>query len=60
MIGIKLIQIIKMEIMNMDIEKNEFDSEFSNVRYMSEDNVVFLTWKKFSAMIIIEIQRHLL
>ena len=31
----------------MDIEKNEFDSEFSNVKYMSEDNIVFLTWKKF-------------
>lgn len=27
--------------------KNEFDSEFCNVRYMEEDNVVFLTWKKF-------------
>ena len=33
--------------MNMDIEKNEFDSKFSNVKYMSEDNAVFLTWKKF-------------
>jgi hypothetical protein len=33
--------------MNMDIEKNEFDSEFSSVKYMSEDNIVFLTWKKF-------------
>ncbi|MCO1604539.1 hypothetical protein [Desulfosporosinus nitroreducens] len=33
--------------MNMDIEKNEFDSEFSNVKYMSEANIVFLTWKKF-------------
>lgn len=33
--------------MNIDIEKNEFDSEFSNVKYMSEDNIVFLTWKKF-------------
>jgi len=31
----------------MDIEKNEFDSEFSNVKYLSEDNIVFLTWKKF-------------
>lgn len=31
----------------MDINKNEFDSEFSNVKYMSEDNIVFLTWKKF-------------
>ena len=31
----------------MDVDKNEFDSEFSNVKYMSEDNVVFLTWKKF-------------
>ncbi len=25
----------------------EFDSEFSNVRYIEEDNVVFLQWKKF-------------
>ncbi len=25
----------------------EFDSEFCNVRYMEEDNVVFLSWKKF-------------
>ena len=31
----------------MDIEKNEFNSEFSNVKYISEDNIVFLTWKKF-------------
>ncbi|WP_218918436.1 hypothetical protein [Paenibacillus durus] len=31
----------------MAIEKNEFDSEFSHVKYMSEDNIVFLTWKKF-------------
>jgi len=28
-------------------EKNEFDSEFSNVIYMAEDNIVLLTWKKF-------------
>jgi hypothetical protein len=27
--------------------KNEFDSEFCNVRYISKDNIVFLTWKKF-------------
>jgi hypothetical protein len=33
--------------MNIDIEETEFDSEFSNVKYMSEDNIVFLTWKKF-------------
>ena len=31
----------------MDIEKDEFDSEFSNVKYMPKDNMVFLTWKKF-------------
>ena len=31
----------------MDMEKNEFNSEFSNVKYISEDNIVFLTWKKF-------------
>lgn len=27
--------------------KLEFDSEFSNVKYIEKDNVVFLTWKKF-------------
>lgn len=27
----------------MDINKNEFHSEFSNVKYMSEENIVFLT-----------------
>ena len=31
----------------MNIEKDEFDSEFSNVKYLEEDNIVFLTWKKF-------------
>jgi hypothetical protein len=31
----------------MDIKKDEFDSEFGNVKYIAEDNVVFLTWKKF-------------
>jgi len=31
----------------MSAEKNEFDSEFSNVKYIEEDNIVFLTWKKF-------------
>jgi hypothetical protein len=25
----------------------EFDSEFCNVKYIKEDNVVFLVWKKF-------------
>lgn len=29
------------------ITKNEFDSEFSNVKYIAEDNLVFLKWKKF-------------
>ncbi|RQW10674.1 hypothetical protein EH198_15040 [Paenibacillus rhizophilus] len=33
--------------MNMNVEKNEFNSEFSHVKYMPEDNIVFLTWKKF-------------
>ncbi|UZW15670.1 hypothetical protein OSC52_07570 [Clostridium pasteurianum] len=33
--------------MNIDTERNEFDSEFSNVKYILEDNIVFLTWKKF-------------
>ena len=31
----------------MNIDKNEFDSEFSNVKYMTGDNIVFLTWEKF-------------
>jgi hypothetical protein len=31
----------------MNIEKNEFDSEFCNVKYMMGDNIVFLIWKKF-------------
>lgn len=31
----------------MNIERNEFDSEFCNVKYISDDNIVFLTWKKF-------------
>jgi len=29
------------------IKINEFDSEFSNVKYMAEENIVLLTWKKF-------------
>lgn len=33
--------------MIVNIEKIEFDSEFCNVKYMPEDNIVFLTWKKF-------------
>ena len=33
--------------MNKIIVENEFDSEFSNVKYMPRDNIVFLTWKKF-------------
>jgi hypothetical protein len=37
----------RRKIMDIDIEEIEFDSEFSNVKYMSEDNIVFLTWKKF-------------
>jgi quinol monooxygenase YgiN len=28
--------------------KLEYDSEFCNVRYMENDNVVFLSWKKFA------------
>ncbi len=27
--------------------KQEFDSEFSNVKYIKDNNVIFLTWKKF-------------
>jgi hypothetical protein len=27
--------------------KNEFDSGFCNVKYVAEDNLVLLTWKKF-------------
>lgn len=26
---------------------NEFDSEYSNVKYMEADNIVLITWKKF-------------
>lgn len=26
---------------------NEFDSEFSNVRYLEKEHIVFLKWKKF-------------
>ena len=29
------------------MNSNYFDSEFSNVKYSKEDNVVLLTWKKF-------------
>lgn len=29
------------------IREKEFDSEFSNVKYMTNDNIVLLTWKKF-------------
>ncbi|MEE0421471.1 MAG: hypothetical protein UDG86_15690 [Lachnospiraceae bacterium] len=29
---------------------NVFDSEFCNVRYISRDNVVLLTWKKFCCL----------
>lgn len=31
----------------MKIDNNEFDSEFSNVKYLEKDKVVLLTWKKF-------------
>ena len=33
--------------MSKMIKENEFDSEFSNVKYMVEDNIVLLKWKKF-------------
>jgi len=33
--------------MNIDIDENEFDSEFSNVKYMLDDNIVLLSWEKF-------------
>lgn len=29
------------------IEINDFDSEYSHVEYISDDNIVLLTWKKF-------------
>lgn len=29
------------------IEINDFDSEYSHVEYISNDNIVLLTWKKF-------------
>lgn len=28
------------------MNQNEFDSEFSNVKYIKEDNIILLTWKK--------------
>ncbi len=31
-------------------QKEEFDSEFCNVRYLDEDQVVLLTWKKFARL----------
>ncbi len=31
----------------MDTRKNEFDSEYCNVKYIQEDNIVLLSWKKF-------------
>lgn len=27
--------------------KNEYDSEYSNVKFIAEENIVLLTWKKF-------------
>jgi quinol monooxygenase YgiN len=29
---------------------SEYDSEFCNVRYMENENIVFLTWKKFARL----------
>ena len=29
------------------MNSNEFDSEFCNVKYVEEDNIVLLTWKKY-------------
>ena len=44
----KLKRVLKKgEVMNMATDKDEFDSEFSNVKYMQEDNIVFFTWKKY-------------
>ncbi len=31
-----------------NMNSNEYDSEFCNVRYIEKDNVIFLTWKKFA------------
>lgn len=30
-------------------EKDNFDSEFCNVKYIEKDNIVLLTWKKFAS-----------
>lgn len=46
--------------MSKMIKENEFDSEFSNVKYMVEDNIVLLTWKSSAVIMTIEIQQHLL
>ncbi|MDP4144080.1 MAG: hypothetical protein Q8936_06280 [Bacillota bacterium] len=43
--GDKILNLVRKEKV---IEKDEFDSEFCNVKYISEDNIVFLAWKKFS------------
>lgn len=31
-------------------EKTEFDSAFCNVKYIKDDNIVFLTWKQFARL----------
>ncbi|MDF2804705.1 MAG: hypothetical protein K0S61_4610 [Anaerocolumna sp.] len=31
----------------MEIDKNEFHSEYCNVKYIIEDNIVLISWKKF-------------
>ena len=31
----------------MEMMKDEFNSEFCNVKYISKDNIVLITWKKF-------------
>lgn len=33
--------------MSEEIREKEFDSEFCNVKYVADDNIVLLTWKKF-------------
>ena len=43
----KLVYTFILEVIIMSIGSNEFNSEFCNVKYLEENRIVFLTWKKF-------------
>lgn len=38
---------LKPSTSNLVMSKDKFNSEFCNVKYVTDDNIVFLTWKKF-------------